>query len=418
MTQTETKPDRTTNEEITPPVVKTQQKEEATCSRHEASKSSNGLHPTPPSPVTQANKPRKTSVDVQQLIQKIDWLKKENDRLRKERDEERRQRMVRDAEVESLRVYAMAANDSDGSDAVNLVKSINDSTSTLAAGLALDWSLPNKKGVPRTIQKYSILDDALLHCPTHHPQAPLLLQIAFQSYVLEWVSWIVRGAWYRGDDRIRCFVQEMEKRVQSSESQPTFARWRAITNGILLSDFAQDQRKYSDHVCQAVIRDLHYIGSLLTGCELSSKQSGIVEKQTSEAMQDIISQSIRLAVMLQTKIFNANYHVWYPLKQPFVKNDMELQYADAAPLGDEMVSAVLGLGLWKVEKVGRENVDGASEMRHKLQIMPKVMTITDIHNLISEQSISSQRSSTGNTSDSGENHNKYRPNVEERGGNK
>ncbi|KAG8947827.1 hypothetical protein FRC03_000924 [Tulasnella sp. 419] len=348
--------------------------------------------------VPQPDKSRQTSEDVHLLKKKIDRLKAENDRLKKDLEEATRQRMIRDAEVESLRGYAMAVNDSDGSDAVTLLESINNSTLTLAAALALDWPFPERKGPRPDTKELPILRQALVQCEPSNPQAPLLLQIAFQSCILQQATWIVHKAWYRQEKQITRYVQRLERKLKSSESQPTFSRWRALTYQIILSDFTKDQKKFSDNVCEATIQHIRHLANLIGGSPLQSKESKKMEKQVWEGMQDITSLSIQLAVMLQTRILSANYHVWCPIDEKYVKDDMESPYSERAPPEGDTISAVVSLGLWRDEKLGRQNVDGMSETLCKIHLRPHVVMKKELGDLLSEQHTSSKAMSASDDS--------------------
>ncbi|KAG8922304.1 hypothetical protein FRC02_011957, partial [Tulasnella sp. 418] len=256
--------------------------------------------PQPPSlSVTCRNQVHNASIarENEQLKSRIAHLEAKVARLKDSLSHESGERRRRDAEVESLRLYAMANDLSQGSDVVSLIQNINNTAFTFASELSLNWAFPEEKGPYRSERKLPALESALVQCRLDHHNARPLLQAAMQSCILRMAAKAMHQTSPGLDQCCEHLVRTLEQHVQESESQPTFGRWRAITYNSLSLHSSHDQKQHSQQLYRTVAAELHHLGMLLTGFALDREKFEELEVETRETMEDIISKSVQFAMM-------------------------------------------------------------------------------------------------------------------------
>ncbi|KAG8913883.1 hypothetical protein FRC03_012019 [Tulasnella sp. 419] len=304
-------------------------------------------------------------------------------RLQEERNSANSKVLEQMKQVGSLRELAMLVDISQGSDALELIETINNSTTTFALELAHHWHFPKEKGSLKRDREYSGVQSALLLCQPTHPQARHLLQLAMQSHILTTLARIMHKACFWAGENENGLILRLEKSVRNAVDQPTFSRWRAITYDTLFIDHLQHQKALVEEICKRLPEELHLLGSLLTGDDLDGPKFKELVEDTRASMPDIIGHSIRFMRMIRVEILTANFHQWCPTDLPFQARFMETGEPLVPPTDGEMVVATTRLGLYRHEKIHNKRGDTGQMGPAICVLKPCVVTEREIHAMAS-----------------------------------
>ncbi|KAG8913874.1 hypothetical protein FRC02_005267 [Tulasnella sp. 418] len=311
-------------------------------------------------------------------------------RLKEERNQARSKHAEQANQVGSLRQLAMLVDNSHGSDAVNLIETINNASTSFALGLAHHFPFPENKGSFRGEGPLSSIQLALLRCQPTHPQARHILQLAMQSCILRALARTMEKAYFWAEESDDKFLLGLENSVRENVDQPTFSRWRAITYEALFIGHAQHQKVLEEDICKRLPEELHTLWSLLTGRELDGDRFKVLVDDTRTSMPDIIAHSVRFMRMIRVDIVSANFRHWCPTGLQFQADLMEMGDPLIPHSDGEMVVATTRLGLNRYQKVYNKRGDGELKDTWHLVLKPQVLTGSEVHAMISGASSTPQ----------------------------
>ncbi|KAG8959830.1 hypothetical protein FRC03_007434 [Tulasnella sp. 419] len=343
------------------------------------------VDPSTPGPTSSSIK--EEGVFVEKLQAELTKSRSEISRLKQELHDERQKRKKRDEEVASLRQYKAAHDTSQGSDASTLIANINDSASTLADDLSMNWDLSKEKlPLPNgTEHPTRGLDLALARCPMDRSHAQPLLQFGFRACIMRRVSIIMHQPCYGMDESFGRVIQQLEGSVaRTNASQPTFARWRAIAYDALISEQFPSQRLMIPKLCHKVVSDLERTGMLVTGRQLEKDDRERLAHDTDleERLEDIISKAFLFIRMVNIDIVSANYkHSYFIYGSKFNGKEMGVPESADEPEDGDKVATTVGLGLLKHERMIGVGI-GRLEDKWSVQIKAEVLTEREISEII------------------------------------
>ncbi|KAG8952713.1 hypothetical protein FRC03_012022 [Tulasnella sp. 419] len=314
-------------------------------------------------------------------------LEREIAQLRQELQAEKEDRIRRDTELESLRKFANAHDKSHGSDVTTIVEAINNEATSFAREVAENWQMGGPKGDHREDNVLFLnsnlpaIVQALEKCSPQHRLSRRVFQIAIQTYILAMSQWILERTCFGLDDPTDAVIQKLRNMIFHSESQPTFARWRALTQIQLQMIALTDREKHIAALQETVLTGLCGLGSCLTGRSLSNEDLKELQEEINVSVKEIILNSIRLGDMLSTDIVSANYSCISSTGHQYDPDYMEMPHGTTAATREDVVAATTRLGMTRVEKLGRETVEGVRELR-AVHLKAQVLTHKELMDMV------------------------------------
>ncbi|KAG8955789.1 hypothetical protein FRC03_011052 [Tulasnella sp. 419] len=318
-------------------------------------------------------------------------LHQEIEALRQELMAEKEDKIRLNTELESLRKFVNVHDKFHGSDVIDVVETINNEVASFARLVADNWTIVGPKGSVRLHRdalaaSLPVLVEALEASNPSNRLSRRLLQVALQTYTLSVVHhWILGTACFGLEDEYDAFMRELEVMIRDTESQATYARWRAMTHFQLQNSVIANQPQKIATLIEGMVQGFQGLGACLTGQLPTAEDVDMLREEVDDSIKGIIKRSIQLKEMISVDIVSANFSCLRPTARQFNARQMEMDRGMTEASSEDKVAATIRLGVTSEEKVGREGVEGARYIL-TLHLKSHVLTEQEVAAIVTEAS--------------------------------